>query len=124
MEYIIEFNKKNNTIKLTTEHEEFIPKLTELLEDYKEIIVSDVSVCFTVDEMNKTVCCKKLDDGQTSNMTYKTLTPEKILTWFHNVCAMLENVEYTETVICYDKSNPQYDMFDEVVKNQLNEDKK
>ena len=37
MEYIIEFNKKNNTIKLTTEHEEFIPRLTELLEDYKEV---------------------------------------------------------------------------------------
>lgn len=120
MEYIIEFNKKNNTIKLTTEHEEFIPRLTELLEDYKEVITADIAVSFNVDEMNKTIYCKKLDDEQNTTMTYKTLSPEKLFTCFHNMCAMLESVKYTETIITYDKSNPQYDMFDKVVENQLN----
>lgn len=120
MQYIIRFDKKSNTISLTTEHEEFIPRLTELLEDYKECVIRDIHVSFTVDEMNKTVLCEELSLNQKATLTYIELSPEKVFTWFHNVCAMLENVTYTETVICYDASNPKYDMFDEIVRNQLN----
>ena len=119
MEYIINFNKKTNTIKITTDHSEFLPKIQELLEDYKSDIIADINVSFNVDEMNKTVLCKNLNTNETSTMTYKTLTPEKILIWFHNICAMLENVEYTETVISYNENNENYKMFDEIIKQQI-----
>lgn len=102
MQYIINFNKKNNTISLTTEHKEFIPRLTELLEDYKECVTGDIHVSFTVDEMNKTALCEELNLKQKTTLTYIELSPEKVFTWFHNVCAMLEIVTYTETVIYYD----------------------
>lgn len=102
MEYTISYIKNTNTLAVTCDTKEILPETLALLEDYKEILLTDLFATFTVDEIHKTVLCHNHLTGQSLRTSYKSLTPAQPLIWLHNLAATCEIVQYTEIVHCHE----------------------